>query len=621
MDPMRRGQLLRHYLLDVPIDRGGMGIVWRAKDTRSAETVVLKCLPSTGLTPEEAEHLRKRLRREARILLSLRHPSIVSEVEWFEETGEIYLVLEYLEGMTMGRWIKRMPPLGERLAVLRQVATAVAFAHSQGVIHRDLKPDNVIVGPDSSAKVLDFGLARALDSTLLTHTGMFLGTIRYMAPEQARGERVDELADVYSLGVMLAEILELTGPFRKSSTGALGELLTDRPVELDHWLPDDIRRSLQAMLAKDPQKRTQQASQVKEKIEILLAEGEALGARLEAAKASPAASILQPAMAYIPRTDVTQALDELVVKARASREGACLAVMATPGMGCSTELQAVAYRLRAGGFSVQEGGFLEYALPRFIPWKILEQRLAMEDDATIEMPAGDAWEQVVPAFVAHLRRESRAGGVALVLDNVSLATPEDLAWIEELLGLTGEVPLLLVLGCDPAPEGAGPSGIEAYGRFLRRLAERHAHVRVHLKRIPEPALKDAIVRGGASPDAVGAIAGPSGGVPALVNVLLERWHVGEDVGPVLADGPSVELQRLARRVERLDATLRSLLAALATSGGRCSVGRLAEILGESELTVRSKLHDLDAKHGFAVVRKDDAFLTQPFLGAVVATAP
>ena len=212
------GSRLRHYNVTALIGEGGMGEVYRARDTKLDRDVALKVLPD--LFANDPERL-GRFQREAKVLASLNHPNIGHIYGLEEAEGTKALVLELVEGPTLADRIKEGPiPIDEALPIARQIAEALEAAHEAGVIHRDLKPANIKVREDGTVKVLDSGLAKALDTTpqvdpsqsprltaAATQMGVIMGTAAYMSPEQARGKPVDSRADIWAFGVVLYETL------------------------------------------------------------------------------------------------------------------------------------------------------------------------------------------------------------------------------------------------------------------------------------------------------------------------------------------------------------------------------------------------------------------------------
>ncbi len=214
------GSRLGPYEITAPLGEGGMGVVYRATDPKLKREVAIKVLPEAF--SQDAERL-VRFEREAQLLAQLQHPNIASIYGLEESNGVRALVLELVEGEDLAERLKRGAlPLEEALGVARQIAEALEAAHEKGIVHRDLKPANVKLTPEGKVKVLDFGLAKAMDpagasstdvqnsptlTAQATQAGLLLGTAAYMAPEQARGRPVDRRADIWAFGVVLFEML------------------------------------------------------------------------------------------------------------------------------------------------------------------------------------------------------------------------------------------------------------------------------------------------------------------------------------------------------------------------------------------------------------------------------
>jgi eukaryotic-like serine/threonine-protein kinase len=211
------GQLVadRYELKDV-VGTGGMSSVYCAYDTLLERNVALKILHEHF--GEDGDYV-ARFRREARAAARLSHPGIVTVIDRGEEDGREFIVFEFVDGETLKDLVERGGPIPVRrvLELGLEIGGAVAFAHQQGLIHRDIKPQNVLLNEDGRAKVTDFGIARSLDAVGHTETGTVLGTSHYVAPEQARGEHVDAQTDVYSFGVMLFELLAGEVPYTGDS--------------------------------------------------------------------------------------------------------------------------------------------------------------------------------------------------------------------------------------------------------------------------------------------------------------------------------------------------------------------------------------------------------------------
>jgi eukaryotic-like serine/threonine-protein kinase len=245
------GAKLGPYELIAPIGAGGMGEVWKARDTRLGRDVAMKF---------SAQQFSDRFEREARAVAALNHPNICT----LHDVGPDYLVLELIDGTTLAERIARGPiPLDEALSSAGQIADAIAAAHDREIVHRDLKPANIKIRPDGSVKVLDFGLSKSAaeptaftaDSpTMLSAVGMILGTAGYMSPEQARGQETDKRADIWAFGVVLYEMLTGERLFEgKTVSDALAAVLMREP-DLEKT-PVLVRRLLRACLEKDPKRR------------------------------------------------------------------------------------------------------------------------------------------------------------------------------------------------------------------------------------------------------------------------------------------------------------------------------------------------------------------------------
>src|SRR5437867_3815174 len=262
-------QLGPYQVLD-KLGEGGMGEVYRAHDSKLNRDVALKILPE--LLATDPDRL-ARFKREAQVLASLNHQNI-AQIHGFEDSGATHaLVLELVEGPTLAERIAQGPlPLSEALPIARQIADALEAAHEQGVIHRDLKPANIKVREDGTVKVLDFGLAKALDPTAsaanamnsptlsvhATQAGLILGTAAYMSPEQARGKAVDKRADIWAFGCVLYEMLTGRRAFEgEDVTDTIAAVVRGEPDwnALPSDTPEQIRLLLKRCLEKDRRAR------------------------------------------------------------------------------------------------------------------------------------------------------------------------------------------------------------------------------------------------------------------------------------------------------------------------------------------------------------------------------
>ena len=258
-----------HYELDCEIGRGGMGVVYRGKDRRLKRTVAIKVLP-----PELAfrSEIKTRFLREAETAAQLNHPNIVDIYAVDEAEGIVFFVMAYITGDNLAKRLHDHGTLSieETRRTLRDVADALAYAHERGVIHRDIKPDNILIDSQSGRPmVTDFGIARAVSEgdSRLTATGIAIGTPTYMSPEQAAGERtIDGRSDLYSLGILGYQMLCGQPPFLANSTPAiLVKHISERPIPIEQRrtdVPTDLARVIMMLLEKDPANRFPSASAV-----------------------------------------------------------------------------------------------------------------------------------------------------------------------------------------------------------------------------------------------------------------------------------------------------------------------------------------------------------------------
>src|SRR5437867_5315510 len=234
---------ISHYRILSKLGAGGMGEVYLAEDTQLGRHVAIKLLPPETVSGEQA---RKRLVREARAAATLDHPNICSIYEVGEADGRSFIAMQYVEGETLDARIKSKPlELKESLTIAPQIADALAEAHSHGIIHRDIKPGNIMITPRGQAKVMDFGLARVIagaveseaeTQSLLTTPGTIVGTMPYMSPEQVRDEVLDGRSDIFSFGVVLYEMLSGRQPFASESAAAtISAILTHEPPPLARY--------------------------------------------------------------------------------------------------------------------------------------------------------------------------------------------------------------------------------------------------------------------------------------------------------------------------------------------------------------------------------------------------
>jgi serine/threonine-protein kinase len=262
------GSRIGHYTIEQRLGAGGMGVVYKARDSKLGRAVAIKFLP-----PQFSDDpiRRERFLQEARAASNLDHPN-VGTIHGIEESpeGNPYLVMSFYEGSTVAQLLQRGPlPLSQALDLAIQTASGLREAHSRGVVHRDIKPSNLIVTPNGLVKILDFGLAKFAGDISLTAPGSVVGTAAYMSPEQAQGLATDERTDIWSLGVVLYQMLTGQTPFGGENYFSILNAIVSQPVEFHGLQASPLRAVVEKAIQKDVSRRYATIGEMLEALEAV----------------------------------------------------------------------------------------------------------------------------------------------------------------------------------------------------------------------------------------------------------------------------------------------------------------------------------------------------------------
>jgi tetratricopeptide (TPR) repeat protein len=458
------------YYIEREISRGGRGVVYQAMDTLLQRRVAVKVLVRQDQDPQRYALERQRLLREAQAVGRLNHPNIVTVYDLGETGGAPFIVMELVEGQSLASGL--VYPLEQILALARQMAAALDCAHSQGIIHRDLKPENILLTRDGTAKLSDFGLARTPHASRLTQEGAILGTVFYLAPEQALGRDVDPRADLYSLGVVLYEMATGRLPFLGNNPLAVISQHIHAPLvpprAHNPGLPPGLEAVILELMSKQPEDRPTSALSLLQRLETLdhpsaLAESEPSELSL---------------LDRIARGRLIGRMAELTeLKTRWSRavvgEAGVVGLSGEPGVGKTRLVRELAIQVQIMGGRVLQGSCYAEGGPPYAP-------IAQVIQAAVDLAGSESLSELPDPVLADLvtLHPSLAGRFPGLPRSPSLGPQaeqqrmsESLARLIELLA--GRAPLLFIL---EDAHWADPGALV----LVRNLARRFARLRQRL---------------------------------------------------------------------------------------------------------------------------------------------
>jgi predicted ATPase len=652
--PVEVGKTISHYRLGERVGSGGMGVVFKAQDTRLGRSVALKFLPQEyARDPQRLE----RFQREARATSALNHPHICTIYDMDEHEGQPFLVMELIEGQTLQALAARRLPLPEIVPVVSQVAKALAAAHAAGLAHRDIKPENIMVRDDGYAKVLDFGLARLLPSwvipadeaaTEVTDPGTLLGTVRYMSPEQARAEIAGSASDLFSLGVVLYELATGQHPFQADSEiGILHAILVQPPLRPSLVNPE-IAAPLEAlilrMLEKDARLRPTAAE--------VDAELKELSGKSTGVQSGPASTSIQ--RHTVGRLQELTELRAGFESADAGR-GQFLCVTGEPGIGKTTLVEDFLADLAASGHTCTVGRgrcserlagaeaylpFLEAlesllhgtggdAVARVMKavaptWYAQIVPLAAEDPTfarVLQQAKAASQERLKRELAAFLAEMSRLRPLLLFLDDLHWADASTVDLLAYVGGRCAESRLLLVLTYRPTdlllrkhPFIPVKQDLQAHGlcrEVVLQLLSRPDIERYLALEYPEHRFPDGLAT---------LIHDKTEGNPLFVVDLLrhlrdqkvlareqDRWVLAQSLPNLERDLPASVRSMIERKIDQLSEEDWRLLMAASVQGYEFDASVMAKALGLDATDVEERLEALERVHSFVRLVREHEF--------------
>jgi predicted ATPase len=624
------------------LGRGGMGIVFKAREVSLGRLVALKFLPAEYTA--DPDRLARFL-REARTASALNHPHICTVHALGVHDGRPFLVLEFIDGRTLRALAEGRPEVGEAARLIAQAARALAVAHAAGVVHRDVKPENIMVRGDGYVKVLDFGLARQLPTlagpspgrpehaaTLDTDPGAIVGTVAYMSPEQARGEAAGGASDVFSLGVVLYQLVTGRHPFEADSAlarlHAIATRQPTRPSRLNPEVSPALEGLIEAMLHKDARLRP------------AAAEVERALAALDASVPCPRGTAPPAARPVVRREPELAALRAALVRAGAGH-GSVVCVAGAPGIGKTTLVEDFLGELGTSGLAglVARGHCSERLAESeaYLPvldslGNLLRGETSGAVARLLKVAAPTWYAQVVPAgggpredqgarassrpamlreFCAFLGEAARLGRVVLFFDDFHWADVPTVDLLAHLGRHCRSLPVLTVVAYRSTELLLGPHPFQRVKRELQARGDCTELTLGLLGRHDIERYLGLAFPGHAFPaDFTDLIYARTEGSPLFMADLLRYLH---QRGVIAASGGRWELARrvpdlgrelpesvravIERELERLDEADRRLLAAAAVQGAEFDSAVAAGALGRDGAEVEERLQVLDRVHG------------------------
>ena len=644
--------MLGHYRLGERIGQGGMGEVFRAFDTRLNRPVAVKVMRDAG--PRQASAV-ERFFREARAASALNHPNIVTIHEVGEtSSGEHYIVQELIDGRTLRAVLDDPLPVGTIVDIGRQVARALAAAHAAGIVHRDVKPENIMVREDGYAKVLDFGIARLVDldaketTNLATAPGMLMGTTSYMSPEQAHGSTAGPPADLFAFGVVLYEMAAGRRPFvAPTSLGVIAAILSEQPVPLaraNPSIPYALDALVQRMLAKEPERRPS-ARQVDDELAAL--------------QGREALADLAPATATAHRRTVGHEAERIELRrayARVKEGGSLLlAVSGEPGSGKTSLVEDFLVELttraerpivargrcseRLAGAEAYlpilevldnllhrtTGGAVHHVMKAVAPTWYMQIATGGSDKAAAGEPSADvqavSQERLKRELGAFIQEISRTQPVVLFLDDLHWADVSTIDIVNYLAGRFSDMRVLVLATYRPADMALAQNPFLTISNDLRA---RGAFEEIPLRFLDEADVERYLAlefpENRFPPDFAALIHTKTEGSPLFMADLVRylrdsggiaeengKWVLARAMPDVPGDLPESVRGMIARKIEQVDEADRKLLLAASVQGHEFDSSIVAEALGQDTADIEDRLEALERVHVFVKRGKEHEF--------------